>query len=61
MFDQPVGRPEHMTETGARPLRRPLLAGAAALLAAGLLATPAQAAFPGSNGRVVYEKTPQQS
>ena len=58
MFDQPVGRPGHTTETGARPLR-PLLAGATAIVAAGLLATPAQAAFPGTNGRVVYENTPR--
>jgi Tol biopolymer transport system component len=56
MFDQPVGRPGHKTETGARPLR-PLLAGAAAIVVAGLIAAPAQAAFPGKNGRVVYEKT----
>lgn len=57
MFDTSSGRQDHTTETGSRPLR-PLLAGAGVLLAAGLLAAPAQAAFPGKNGRVVYEKVP---
>jgi Tol biopolymer transport system component len=57
MFEMSSGRQDHTTDTGPRP-RRPLLAGAGVLLAAGLLAAPAQAAFPGKNGRVVYEKQP---
>src|SRR4051794_21636796 len=57
MFEMSSGRQDHMTETGSRALR-PLLAGAGALLAASILAAPAQAAFPGKNGRVVYEKRP---
>jgi hypothetical protein len=56
MYETPSGRQDHTTATGARPLR-PLLAGAGALIAAGLLAAPAQAAFPGDNGRVVYERS----
>jgi TolB protein len=44
-----------MTANGARPLH-PLLAGAGALLAAGLLAAPAQAAFPGKNGKIAFER-----
>jgi Tol biopolymer transport system component len=57
MIGMSSGRQDHMTDPSARPLR-PLLAGAGALLVTGLLAAPAQAAFPGSNGRVVYERTP---
>jgi Tol biopolymer transport system component len=57
MHDSDLGRPGHTTADGSRPLR-PLLAGLGTLLAAGALAAPAQAAFPGSNGRVVYERTP---
>jgi TolB protein len=49
------GRQDHTTATGARPLR-PLVAGAGVLLAAGLLAAPAQAAFPGKNGRIAFER-----
>lgn len=45
MNDSAFGRLGHMTA-----------AGACTLVAAAALAAPAQAAFPGTNGRVVYEK-----
>jgi Tol biopolymer transport system component len=59
MHHSPSGRPGHTTAGAPRHLRQ-LIAGAGTLLAAGALAGPAQAAFPGTNGRVVYEKTPNQ-
>jgi Tol biopolymer transport system component len=57
MFDMIQRSAGHTTASRFRP-RQALATGAGALLTAAALAAPAQAAFPGANGRIAYEQAP---